>query len=98
VLRFLVVLVAFLVGALLIEPTWIAKEKTLKLRVRDGREVVQMGRRQTLRLGEWIVRETGGAERTDVGAGPRRRDAAAERIRPEERKRLDRLIDEKTRD
>jgi hypothetical protein len=97
VLRFLVVLVAFLLGALLIEPTWIAKEKTLKLRVRDGREVVQMGRRQTLRLGEWIVRETGGAEETDVGAGPRRRDAA-ERITPEEQNRLDRLIDEKTRD
>lgn len=59
------ILVAFAAAVLWVEPTWSRHDKTLQLRVRGSDELLEMGRAQTRRVAQWVVRET--ARRTEAG-------------------------------
>jgi hypothetical protein len=89
-----------LLGVLLmVDPGWSSSDRALSLRIRDGDELVKMMRRQARALGERMVEAAEDEELPNVSAGPRRmRRQQVDGITDAERRRLDRLIEEKTRD
>jgi len=111
-IRFAFLLAVLAVGALAVDPHWSESTRTLTLRVRSANELLEVVGAQARALGQRVLdarndrdpesgrtaRATGEAATADVAAGPIRRDEAPiERITNEERSRLDRLIEEKTR-
>ena len=97
-LRYLLLGLLLLSLVLMVEPTWNSSRKTLSLRIRDGAELMMMVRRQARSLGERMVEATDEDELPSVSAGPRRMPTdPGERLTDSEQRRLDRLIEEKTR-
>ena len=97
-LRLFVLLVAAGAAAIWIEPRWVASERTLVLRVRSADELVGAVRARSRELGREAAGKLG--ERLglpDVASGKGEAEPA-ERISPEEQRRLDRLIEEKLRE
>jgi hypothetical protein len=85
----------------LIEPHWAPDTRTLSLRVRSPAEFSQALQRAARALGDKAAERVASAiaEPAPVSAGPPERsaEAAAERHTKEERAKLDRLVEEKTR-
>jgi hypothetical protein len=81
----------------LIEPHWATDTRTLTLRVRSPGEFSQALQRAARALGDKAAERVAGAiaEPPPVAAGPP--ESAAERHSEEERAKLDRLVEEKTR-
>ncbi len=112
--RLLGVAVALVVAAVMIDPSWNSRARELTLRVRSVRECVEVVRALGDRFsGERMVRrnapggpgstarEQAQARQTPpaVAAGPVRLDEGPqESLTLDERERLDRLIEEKTRE
>ncbi len=97
-LRYLFLVLLLLVVAVIIDPSWNSSRRILSLRVRDGAELMMMVRRQARSLGERVVEATGEEKLPSVSAGPPRAPREpVERLTDAEQRRLDRLIEEKTR-
>ena len=96
----LLVIVSLLAAAFAwLEPEWNDRTRTFSLRVREAREVATF-------LGQWAepLNERFGElvgsppKQPPVGAGPVPETLVDERLTDEDRGRLDRLIEEKTRE
>lgn len=82
------------VGALCVDPDLDRQERTLSLRLRAPGEIVRLATRLG---GELLTRASAALDRDEVpavAAGPR----DSERISDDERRKLDRLIEEKLRE
>ena len=99
--RFLLFLVLLGTAFLLIEPRWAPETRTLTLRVRTPAELVRSAQGAARALGDKAAERVAGAiaEPPAVSAAPPERSAeqTLERHSDEERARLDRLVEEKTR-
>jgi hypothetical protein len=100
VLRLLVILAIAGIGALLVEARWDGDNRTLALRLRRPAEAARTGL-------EWGERWAGTskpkrARRPDVASGPASapapEPASPDRLTPEDRARLHRLLEEKLRE
>ena len=96
--RLLVLLVLGILVALWVEPGWNANERKLTLRLRDAGELQELarGRARDLadRAAEGVVSRWRGDPPSVSSAPP---EASAEHLTGDERRRLDRLVREKTR-
>jgi hypothetical protein len=83
---------------LLVESSWAPETLTLTLRVRSASELVKSVQARARSLGDKAAERVAGAVRepSPVSAAPPER-AAEEQHSDEERARLDRLVEEKTR-
>jgi hypothetical protein len=99
--RLLLLLVLLGTAFVLIEPHWARDTRTLTLRVRSPAEFSQAIQRAARALGDKAAERVAGAisEPPPVSAAPPERsvDATTERHSAEERAKLDRLVEEKTR-
>jgi hypothetical protein len=99
--RFLLLLVFIGTAFLLIETRWAPDSRTLTLRVRTQEELVRGAEGAARALGDKAAERVAGAIENPppVSAPPPERSAeqASERHSEEERARLDRLVEEKTR-
>lgn len=99
--RLLFLLVLLGAAFVLIEPTWAADTRTLSLRVRAPAEFSQALSRAARALGDKAAERVAGAlaDPPPVSAAPPERsvEQATERHSEEERAKLDRLVEEKTR-
>ncbi len=99
--RFLLLLVLLASAWVLIEPRWVPDSRTLTLRVRTPAELVRGAESAARTLGDKAAERVAGAvaDSPPVSAPPPERSAeqASERHSDEERARLDRLVEEKTR-
>lgn len=97
------VILGFLAAAIWIDARWSPQDRALTLRLRASSEIVDTVRARSRALGRRVVAEA--RDRlAPVGAGPAeperrsmRQAEPLERITPEDRERLDRLIAEKAR-
>ena len=103
----LLILVILVIGAVTaIEARWNRETRALSLRVRDEKEIVAMLRDRALSLGERAVKAASevGAEAVVTGSGTApahvgaARQQGLDRLTPEDRRALDRLIEEKMRE
>lgn len=99
--RFLLLLVLLGAAFVLIEPHWAPDTRTLSLRVRSPAEFSKAIQNAARALGDKAAERVAGAisEPPPVSAAPPERsaDATTERHSAEERAKLDRLVEEKTR-
>ncbi len=98
VLRLIVLLVAAGAAAIWIEPRWMASERTLVLRLRSSDELVGAVRARSRALGREAADRIGERIRLPDVASRDEEAEPAERISPDEQRRLDRLIEEKLRE
>ena len=84
----------------MIEPRWTSETRTLTLRVRTPDELVRGVQGAARSLGDKAAERVAGAiaEPPAVSAAPPERAAQPEQHSAEERARLDRLVEEKTRE
>jgi hypothetical protein len=80
--------------ALWIEPRWVPEHRTLELRVRHGREVLEAARRLGLRAGSSARKEELPAVSSAKSGGSQDGDELTD----EDRRMLQRLIEEKLRE
>ena len=92
-LRILVFAIVIGLCAVWLEPTWDGSARALTLRLRDSQDVGRLGRDLATGLFERAVSSVDD-DRPPVAAAPSR----SERHTAAERERLDRLIEEKTRE
>jgi hypothetical protein len=100
--RFLLLLLVCGAAFVMIEPSWASESRTLSLRVRTPAELVRDVQRAARSLGDKAAERVAGAitEPPPVSAAPPERAAEqiSEKHTAEERARLDRLVEEKTRE
>jgi hypothetical protein len=101
--RVLLIALALLAAALFVEPRWSASDRTLMLRLRRTSEVGDYARARSRDFGGWVVRAARDArELAPVGAAPPSAGGAGpetdERLTSDEQQRLDRLVEQKTRE
>jgi hypothetical protein len=100
--RFLLLLLVCGAAFVMIEPSWVSESRTLSLRVRTPSELVRGVQRAARSLGDKAAERVAGAitEPPPVSAAPPERAAeiVSEKHTAEERARLDRLVEEKTRE
>jgi len=98
-IRYLLLGLLLLSVVLMVEPSWNSSRRTLSLRIRDGAELAMMVRRQARSLGERMVEATDEEELPSVSAGPRPLPRErGDQLTTADQMRLDRLIEEKTRE
>jgi len=99
--RFLLLLFLLATAFVLIEPRWAPDTRTLTLRVRNAAELARSVQGAARALGDRAAERVAGAisDPPPVSAAPPERSAeqTAEQHSDEERARLDRLVEEKTR-
>jgi predicted component of type VI protein secretion system len=97
--RFLLLLVLLGTAFVMIEPRWSPDTRTLTLRVRSAAELVKNVQGAARALGDKAAERVAGAasETPPVASAPPEKAAESERHSDEERARLDRLVEEKTR-
>ncbi len=99
-LLFLIVLAA--AAFVMVDARWAPDSRTLTLRVRTARELMGVAQGTARELGdaavERIVRENTPAVAAPPPARGGEPEAAPERLAPSDRERLDRLVQEKTRE
>ena len=94
-LRLLAFVIVVGLGAVWLEPHWDGSARALTLRLRDSQDVARLGRDLAAALFDRAVSALDEGEVTPpVAAGP----LPSERHTAAERERLDRLIEEKTRE
>ena len=100
--RFLLLLVVCGAAFVMIEPNWAPETRTLTLRVRTASELVHGVQGAARTLGDKAAERVAGAvsEPPPVSAAPPERaaEAVSEKHSDEERARLDRLVEETTRE
>jgi hypothetical protein len=98
-IRYLLLGLLLLGVGVMVEPDWDSSRKTLSLRIRDGAELAMIVRKRARSLGERMVEATDEDELPSVSAGPRPMPREpGDRLTDADQRRLDRLIEEKTRE
>lgn len=97
-LRWLLILIALLAAAVWVEPSWRAEERTLTLRLRANDEIVTLVRDRSRELGRRVVEAAVERRQTPAVSAPPAAQPDTDRITPEERRELDRLIERKLRE
>ena len=98
--RFLLLVALLGTAFVMIEPRWAPDTRTLTLRVRSAAELVKGVQGAARSLGDKAAERVAGAvsETPPVAAAPPEKAAETEQHSEEERARLDRLVEEKTRE
>jgi len=100
VFRLLLLVLLAVAAFVLIEARWSPESLTLTLRVRTAKELVAATQGSARQLGERAMRRVVGDETPPVAAAPPARppEPAAESLRESDRARLNRLVEEKSRE
>jgi hypothetical protein len=100
VFRLLLLILLAVAAFVLIEARWSPESLTLTLRVRTAKELVAATQGRARQLGERAMERVVGQETPPVAAAPPARppEAAAESLRESDRARLNRLVEEKSRE
>jgi hypothetical protein len=101
VFRLLLLILLAVAAFVLIEARWSPESLTLTLRVRTAKELVAATQGTARQLGERAMRRVVGEETPPVASAPPARPpepAAAESLRESDRARLNRLVEEKSRE
>ena len=100
--RLLLLIVLAAAAFVMIDARWAPDSRTLTLRVRTAKELMGVAQGTARELGDRAMRKVVGDEPTpSVGAAPpsrREAESAAETLPASDRERLDRLVQEKTRE
>ncbi len=98
-IRAFIVVVALVAAAVWFEPTVYPEKRAVLLRVRTPEEVVDSVRARSRLLGVRLVERVRSSEiKLPAVGAPGRRPSTPENVTEEERERLDRLVEQVTRD
>jgi hypothetical protein len=99
VFRLLLLVLLAAVAFVLIEARWTPESLTLTLRVRTGKELLAATQGRARELGERAMQRLESKDTPPVAAGPPARpDPEPESLRDADRARLNRLVEEKSRE
>ncbi len=94
-LRFIALVAVLLAAAIWLEPTLVPEDRVLVVRLRAPEEILRSMRERSRALGARVVDSVDSSPTPAVGSGP---SPSADRLTEAERERLDRLVEQVTRE